>query len=329
MKVSKKLKKLIETKISNLDYLKSRYKSLIINIDKKLFLCEIKMVNDLGSEKMKYTQVWDNQKEDFILTKEQFFATEISAQNVSKNKKFSWLYFFFIGNEYIVYNAKKRGFIFDLSDKTIVSIRELSMIYSDAGRFVELKAEDGTILLLDTDKLIYTTNCEQPIQYIILNKYIVAYSIKLEEYSLFNFSSDNIIDIPGNKGVLSLIKKENHCILQFDTGFIFIKKSYDIISQDNFYSGEFKDILYDEFVVWFDYKTKDTRISIGSKNIRLFNNEKDGDLTVSTLPLDYEVFVKIPETSDSIVVQHSALPYRIFYLMDENRIIKRIVKLDL
>ena len=125
-----------------------------VNIDKSLFLCEIKMVNDIGSETMKYMQVWDNQKKEFIFTKEWFFATEIPAHNVSKIKNYSLLYFFFVGNEYFVYDAKKREFVSNLRDKTIISIKELRIVYSDMGRFIELKEEEGISVLLDTDNLI-------------------------------------------------------------------------------------------------------------------------------------------------------------------------------
>lgn len=330
MEVSKILRKKIEKEISKLGYLKQIYKKSIINIDKSLFLCEIKMVNDIGSETMKYMQVWDNQKKEFIFTKEWFFATEIPAHNVSKIKNYSLLYFFFVGNEYFVYDAKKREFVSNLRDKTIISIKELRIVYSDMGRFIELKEEEGISVLLDTDKVevLYTTSSEC-MQYIILNKYIVTYSIGFEEYSLLDFNSNNILDTLSNKSKPALIEKENYHVLQFETGFIFLKKDSDTISEYTFYLGEFEELLYDEFIVWFDHEFKDTHISIGSQNIILFNNEKEDNLTISTVPLDYEVLVKIPDTDASILVQHGALPYRILFLMDENEIIKRIVKLDL
>lgn len=333
MKVSKELLQLIKTKISDLSYLKKNYKISITNIDKNLFLCEIKMVNDSKSGTIKYIQVWDNLLEEFIFTKEQFFSTGIPAH---KDLKFDYknnIYFFLVQGEYIIYSTINREFI-DLNKQLkadiVVSIKSYDFKKDALGKdtkFIILLDGNGSRKLLIDDEvnIIKAISINDSFLHII-GRAILIYKKRsnncyfIDRYGEFLFVAGD--DIP------KLIEGDGYTVLQFEINFIFVKNNSDIKKSTRTYLGEFKELLYDEFIVLFDHKIKDIRIFGKSRNIRLFNNEEDNNLNICTVPLDYDVSVKIPNTSDSFIVQHSALPYRIFYLMD-GKIIRKIMKLDL
>jgi hypothetical protein len=340
MEPTKETKKKIKSNLKGLSYLPKHYKFSIENVDKKLFLCEIDMSNETGSETLRYTQVWDNQLDQFIFTKEQFLLSGISEDKYTAPKYENNIYFFFIKDEYLIYTTRKRKFIsFPIISTSLSEPVDLDMkiascefsidVHSGVIKFVELldsESNKKSLLNIQTEKIIYTIDGNFLFGSIMFNKYIVVKEDN--KHYIIDYAGKFLLDVDDDGYTMSTIDSECYNVVQLKNKFIFFWKKKSDIGRGYIHKGIFKDILYDKFIVWTSSKGEKLSLWYNGNDIKIPYNH-DTDLTFIEARLECYVSVKISETSDFITLQHEFMPYRIFLLSDKYGTIRSVFKVDL